>query len=65
MFIAFEELELRKPRERLRRMSGEELTKFGKLVRGLSPPRVTLTPAPWKAQPKLARAAWRHGHPKE
>ena len=39
--IAFqsEETQLAKLRERLRKMSDEELIKFGKTVRGLSAPR--------------------------
>ena len=65
--IAFEseESQLRKPRERLRQMSDEELIKFGKTVRALSAPRVGVTPDPWKAQLQLARAEWRRRHPKE
>jgi hypothetical protein len=64
--IAFEseEVTLQKLRERLRQMSDEELIKFGKLVRGLSTPRVSVTPDPWKAQLEEARAEWRRRHPK-
>ena len=62
--IEFSEVELQKLRERLRLMSDEELVKFGKIVRGLSEPRVGVTPDPWKAQLKEARAEWRRRHPK-
>lgn len=64
--IAFEsdETQLQKLRERLRQMSDEELTKFGKTVRGLSGPRVGVTHDPWKAQLELARAEWRRHYPK-
>jgi len=63
--IAFEspEVQLQKLRERLRLMSDEELVKFGKMVRGLSTPRVSVTPDPWKAQLQLAREEWRRRHP--
>jgi len=66
MSVAFqsEEVQLQKLRERLRLMSDSELIKFGKLVRGLSEPRVGVTPDPWKAQLKEARAEWRRRHPK-
>jgi hypothetical protein len=65
MSIAFEssEVELQKLRERLRLMSDEELVKFGKMVRSLSTPRVSVTPDPWKAQLQLAREEWRRRHP--
>jgi hypothetical protein len=61
MSIAFEsdEVQLQKLRERLRQMSDDELIKFGKAVRSLSEPRVSLTPDPWKAQLEEARAEWR------
>ena len=64
--IAFESsgLNLQKLRERLRLMSDEELVKFGKLVRSLSAPRVSVTPDPWKAQLEEARAEWRRRHAK-
>ena len=52
------------PRERLRQMSEEELVKFGKTDRGLSAPRVGVTPDPWKAQLQEALAEWRRRHPK-
>ena len=57
--IAFEspEVRLRKLRERLRLMSDEELVKFGKMVRGLSEPRVSVMPDPWKEQLQEARAS--------
>ena len=47
MSIAFEssEVQLQKLRERLRLMSDEELVKFGKMVHGLSEPRVCVTSA--------------------
>ena len=63
--IAFEsdETQLAKLRERLRKMSDEELIKFGKTVRGLSAPRVGVTPDPWKIQLQLAREEWRRRHP--
>ena len=66
MSIAFEseEVQLQKLRERLRKMSDEELIKFGKDVRKLSEPRVSVTPDPWKAQLEEARAEWRRRHPK-
>jgi hypothetical protein len=66
MSIAFEsqEVQLQKLRERLRQMTDEELIKFGKMVRGLSAPRVSVTPDPWKAQLNEARAEWRRRHPK-
>jgi len=66
MSIAFEseEVQLQKLRERLRLMSDEELVKFGKMVRGLSEPRVGVTPDPWNAQLEEARAEWRRRHPK-
>ena len=65
--IAFQsdETELAKLRERLRKMSDEELIKFGKTVRGLSVPRVGVTPDPWQVQLRMARAEWRRRHPKE
>jgi hypothetical protein len=46
-------------------MSDDELIKFGKMVRGLSEARVSVTPDPWKAQLEEARAQWRRRHPKE
>jgi len=55
---------LHKLRERLRLMSDEELVKFSKMVRGLSEPRVGVTPGPWKAQLQEARAEWLRRHPK-
>jgi hypothetical protein len=66
MSIAFEsqEVQLQKLRERLRQMTDEELIKFGKMVRGLSAPRVSVTPDPWKAQLNEARTEWRRRHPK-
>ena len=64
--IAFEspEVQLQKLRERLCQMSDEELIKFGKQVRALSAPRVSVTPDPWPAQLEEARAEWRRRHPK-
>jgi hypothetical protein len=66
MSIAFEsqDVQLQKLRERLRQMTDEELIKFGKMVRGLSAPRVSVTPDPWKAQLNEARTEWRRRHPK-
>jgi hypothetical protein len=66
MSIAFEssEVQLQKLREGLRLMSDEELVRFGKMVRGLSEPRVGVTPDPWKTQLQEARAEWRRRHPK-
>jgi hypothetical protein len=65
MSIAFEseETQLQKLRERLRQMTDDELIKFGKIVRGLSEPRVSVTPDPWKAQLEEARAEWRRIYP--
>lgn len=62
--IAFDppEVQLQKLRERLRKMSDEELIKFGKDVRTLGEPRVGFTPDPWKAQLEEARAEWRRRH---
>ena len=50
--IAFEndEVQLAKLRDRLRNMSDEELIRFGKMVRGMSDPRVSVTLDPWKVQ---------------
>jgi hypothetical protein len=39
-------------------MSDDELIKFGKIVRGLSEPRVSVTPYPWKARLEEARVEW-------
>ena len=66
MSIAFEssEVELQKLRERLRLMSDEELVKFGKMVRGLTEPRVSVMPDTWKEQLQEARAEWRRRQPK-
>ena len=63
--IAFDppEAQLQKLRERLRQMSNDELIKFGKDVRKLSGPRVSVTPDPWKTQMDQARAEWRRRHP--
>jgi hypothetical protein len=44
-------------------MSDNELINFGKIVRSLSEPRVSVTPDPWKAQLEEARAEWRRRHP--
>jgi hypothetical protein len=65
--IAFlsEEEALQKLRERLHRMSDEELIKFGKQVRALSAPRIGVTHDPWPAQLRMAREEWRRRHPKE
>jgi hypothetical protein len=61
MSIAFEsgEVQLQKLREHLRLMSEEELVKFGRMVRGLSEPRVGVTPDPWQEQLQKARIEWR------
>jgi hypothetical protein len=50
MSVAFEsdEVQLQKLRDRLRQMTEDELIKFGKQVRALSEPRVSVTPDPWK-----------------
>src|SRR5215469_15631483 len=55
--IAFQsdETHLEKLRERLRQMPDDELIKFGKQVSALSPPRVGVTPDPWKVQLEEAR----------
>ena len=52
MSISFEssEVQLQKLRERLRLMSDAELIRFGKQVRGLSEPRVGVSPDPWLVQ---------------
>jgi hypothetical protein len=65
MSIAFEseEVQLQRLRERLRTMSDEELIRFGKQVRCLSTPRVSVAPDPWKAQLEEARAERRRRHP--
>lgn len=57
MSIAFQsdKVELQKLRERLRQMSDEDLIAFGKMVRGLSAPRMGVTPDPWKVQLQEAR----------
>jgi secreted protein with Ig-like and vWFA domain len=59
--ISFEspEVQLQKLRERLCVMSDEELVKFGKMVRGLTEPRVSVMPDTWKEQLQEARAEWR------
>ena len=64
--IAFQsdETQLAKLRERLRKMTDDELIAFGKMVRGLSAPRVGVTPDPWKQQLRLSREEWRRRHPK-
>jgi hypothetical protein len=66
MSIAFEseEVQSQKLRERLRLMSDEELVKFGKMVRGLSEPRVGVNPAPWQEQLQEGRAEWRRRYPR-
>jgi hypothetical protein len=60
MSIAFEpdEVHLQKLRERLRKMSEDELIKFGKTLRFLSGRRVSVTPDPWRAQLIEARDEW-------
>lgn len=65
MTIAFEsqEVQLQRLREQLRKMSDEELIKFGKEVRKLSGPRVSAIPDPWQVQLEEARAEWRQRHP--
>jgi hypothetical protein len=65
--LAFEssETQLQKLRERLGQMSDDELIRFGKMIRSLSEPRVSVTPDPWKAQLNEARTEWRRRHPKE
>jgi hypothetical protein len=66
MSIAFEseEVQSQKLRERLRLMTDAELVAFGKTVRGLSVPRVGISPDPWQEQLQEARAEWRRRHPK-
>ena len=63
--ISFEsnEVQLQKWRERLREMSDDESIAFGKMVKGLSGPRVSHVPDPWRAQLEEARAEWRRRHP--
>lgn len=57
MSIAFEsnEQQLQKLRGRLRKMSDDELIKFGKDVRRLSEPKVSVTPDPCKSTPISSR----------
>jgi hypothetical protein len=65
--IGFEpvEITLQRLRERLRKMSDEELIKFGKAVRSLCyPPRVSPTPNPFLEQLEMAREEWRRRHPR-
>jgi hypothetical protein len=62
--MAIRSTQLQKLRERLRQMSDDELIKFGEVVRGLSEPRVSVTPDPWKAQLEESRAEWGRRHPK-
>jgi len=38
--------------------------KFGKMVRGLTEPRVSVMPDTWKEQLQEARAEWRRRQPK-
>lgn len=66
MSIAFEseEVQLQKLRERLRKLSDDELIKFGRDVKKLSGPRVSCIPDPWQAQLEEARAEWRRRRPK-
>jgi hypothetical protein len=45
-------------------LSDADPVKFGKMVRGLSEPRRSVTPDPWKVQLQEARAEWRRRHPK-
>jgi len=64
--VAFEsnEVTLQRLRERLRTMTDQELLAFGKMVRSLTEPRVSVTPGPWKAQLQKAWAEWRRRHPR-
>jgi len=64
--VAFEsnEVTLQRLRERLRTMTDQELLAFGKMVRSLTEPRVSVTPGPWKAQLQKAWAEWRGRHPR-
>ena len=64
MSIAFEsqESELQKLRERLGKMSDEELVRFGNAARGLC--RNRDCPDTFKRQLQEARAEWRRRHPK-
>jgi len=55
---------LQKLREPLRLVPDEELVKFGKMVRGLTEPRVSVMPDTWKEQLQEARAEWRRRQPK-
>jgi hypothetical protein len=50
-----EKVQLRKLRERLRKMSDDELIAFGNTVRNLSGPRVSPTPDLWKARLNILR----------
>ena len=64
--IAFQstEVESGKLRERLCGMTDDELIAFGKMVRGLSAPRVAVSLYPWKVQLAEALAEWRRRHPR-
>src|SRR5215469_3712254 len=55
---------LQKLREHLRLVPDEELVKFGKMVRWLTEPRVSVMPDTWKEQLQEARAEWRRRQPK-
>jgi hypothetical protein len=63
--MSFESVEeqLQKLRERLSRMTDDELVKFGNRVHKLAGPRVIPVPDPWKIQLDLAREEWRRRHP--
>jgi hypothetical protein len=61
----FEEVQLRKLRDRLRLMSDQELVRRGKECRNLvRARRVSATPDLWPAQLEPAREEWRRRHPK-
>jgi hypothetical protein len=63
--ISFESVgaELQKLRERLSKMTDDELIKFGNQVRKSAGPRVIPVPDPWKIQLDLVREEWRRRHP--
>jgi hypothetical protein len=51
-------------RERLRKMTDDELIKFGREVRKLTKPKVIFVSDLWKIRLDLAREEWQRRHPK-
>jgi hypothetical protein len=65
---AFDELDVTTLRQRLRKMSDEELVKFGKAARFMCSPGANLGQPPRKVfviQLNKARCEWRRRHPKK